>query len=180
MAAARPFNRFRPTAAPSWCCPSRSKTNQARINRSIAQTPTTFHPHHTHTHTPCTGGGAPPMEVIIGCVGKPSVGKSTFFNAVTDGKVRFVGSASIGFGSEGFCMMSLCRRLPEVSHARKPKPAINHKTGRPRSATTPSQRSSPTRASRTTAPRARAPPRARARSAARATAAASTARASSP
>lgn len=27
------------------------------------------------------------MEVIIGCVGKPSVGKSTFFNAVTDGKV---------------------------------------------------------------------------------------------
>jgi ribosome-binding ATPase YchF (GTP1/OBG family) len=28
------------------------------------------------------------MEITIGCVGKPSVGKSTFFNAVTDGKVR--------------------------------------------------------------------------------------------
>ena len=27
------------------------------------------------------------MEVVVGCVGKPSVGKSTFFNAVTDGKV---------------------------------------------------------------------------------------------
>lgn len=26
-------------------------------------------------------------DIILGCVGKPSVGKSTFFNAVTDGKV---------------------------------------------------------------------------------------------
>ncbi|CAI5729667.1 unnamed protein product [Peronospora farinosa] len=28
------------------------------------------------------------MELIIGCVGKPSAGKSTFFNAVTDGKAK--------------------------------------------------------------------------------------------
>lgn len=28
------------------------------------------------------------MDVIIGCVGKPSAGKSTFFNAVTDGKAK--------------------------------------------------------------------------------------------
>ena len=27
------------------------------------------------------------MELIIGVVGKPSVGKSTFFNALTEGKV---------------------------------------------------------------------------------------------
>jgi GTPase SAR1 family protein len=39
------------------------------------------------------------FEVILGCVGKPSVGKSTFFNAVTDGKV----------GPEGsFCMAQAC------------------------------------------------------------------------
>ncbi|KAF1325898.1 P-loop containing nucleoside triphosphate hydrolase, partial [Globisporangium splendens] len=28
------------------------------------------------------------MELVIGCVGKPSAGKSTFFNAVTDGKAK--------------------------------------------------------------------------------------------
>lgn len=28
------------------------------------------------------------MELIIGVVGKPSVGKSTFFNALTEGKVE--------------------------------------------------------------------------------------------
>ncbi|CAI5731216.1 unnamed protein product [Hyaloperonospora brassicae] len=28
------------------------------------------------------------MELIIGCVGKPSAGKSTFFNAVTDGRAK--------------------------------------------------------------------------------------------
>ena len=28
------------------------------------------------------------MEVIIGCVGKPSVGKSTFFNAVSGGSAK--------------------------------------------------------------------------------------------
>ena len=28
------------------------------------------------------------MEVIIGCVGKPSVGKSTFFNAVSGGQAK--------------------------------------------------------------------------------------------
>lgn len=28
------------------------------------------------------------MEVIIGCVGKPSVGKSTFFNAVSTGSAK--------------------------------------------------------------------------------------------
>ena len=33
----------------------------------------------------------PGWELIVGCVGKPSAGKSTFFNAVTDG------SAKVGF-----------------------------------------------------------------------------------
>ncbi|TDH69598.1 hypothetical protein CCR75_002576 [Bremia lactucae] len=28
------------------------------------------------------------MELVLGCVGKPSAGKSTFFNAVTDGKAK--------------------------------------------------------------------------------------------
>jgi len=34
------------------------------------------------------------MEVVIGCVGKPSVGKSTFFNAVSGGQAKT--------GMEGF------------------------------------------------------------------------------
>lgn len=34
----------------------------------------------------------PGWEIVVGCVGKPSAGKSTLFNAVTDGnaKVRIV------------------------------------------------------------------------------------------
>ena len=30
----------------------------------------------------------PGWELIVGCVGKPSAGKSTFFNAVTDGSAK--------------------------------------------------------------------------------------------
>lgn len=37
------------------------------------------------------------MEITIGCVGKPSVGKSTFFNAVTDGKVRVAAATAQGW-----------------------------------------------------------------------------------
>jgi GTPase involved in cell partitioning and DNA repair len=30
----------------------------------------------------------PGWELIVGCVGKPSAGKSTLFNAVTDGQAK--------------------------------------------------------------------------------------------
>lgn len=52
------------------------------IDRSNPHDVPSTHPHNREARR------RSPMEVIIGCVGKPSVGKSTFFNAVTDGKVR--------------------------------------------------------------------------------------------
>lgn len=36
----------------------------------------------------------PGWELIIGCVGKPSAGKSTLFNAVTDGNAKVGDSRS--------------------------------------------------------------------------------------
>lgn len=74
---------------PSWHCLSRSllwKTIEQRFPIPHPHADLAPHMHNAHCHRARERRKA--MEVIIGCVGKPSVGKSTFFNAVSGGQAK--------------------------------------------------------------------------------------------